>query len=1206
MVQPFNANTYPLKPGVRLLEASAGTGKTFVLAHLALRLITEASHPPEALLVVTYTEAAAKELRSRIGRRLQQGLLGLEQLENEEYPQAPDPVLAEWWAQCTDPLERRQWIRQLLVALERLEGVDIVTIHAFCRRSLQRLILDNGAAIEPQLEGNAAALRAEVVQDLWQQELLSLPEKQLRGLRLRGLSPRSLCDALARLEEDPHPQLAGDPIRFDFQSPLHDQLRICTKGLWQEFQVLWKQDCETLESGFRFAAELWKAQGYRFTAPYSAQPRTDRCAMINRWVATQDGVPSLAAIAAIEKPLKEYFHPGSWSRVARKCGEKNPSLVAPALQTAIAALWDEPLEQVWRYLLERGLKELDDRRRSRGTITFAGFLAAMDPGEDEADWLIPLQERYRAVMVDEFQDTDPVQWRLLRRTFGDRSRHLLLMVGDPKQAIYRFRGGDLGTYFSARAQVDRIDYLLDNFRTTPLLMEGLNKLMEPGMARSGLEIPAVEARSEVPAPKWGAPLQLLEFKTDSITSRAYLEEVLPKHVAAVVFELLQNREGFDPADLCILVSRHQQALDLRRALSACGIPTRLVTQCDVFESEAALVIQRLLDALVDPSDARLLRLFACSWLLDWSLDSMDEEEKLNQLAEQLRLWGSAMPKLGLMGCLSKFLKEEQVANLSEQGRMLADLQQVGRLVQDTMYRHGLDVATAADWLRRERLHPTTPVPEMRQPHSDQADCAVAVVTVHHSKGLEYPVVICPYLWQAPRQEIGPLWRQVGEGNWLIAVDPHWGAGHRAKQQAFDAAMAEAERLAYVAATRARSQLLLVWARSTDQEGAPLPSWLFGAEAVDDAVETFTRERLFRVLAERNVSILHRPLPDPLADDQRWHPPQCNDDPLALGATPGKIDQSWGRASYSAWVAASTGFVLHGQGRDPDLTDKRGSSTEADLWPEKGPLSDFPRGAVAGDCLHRILEQIPFEVGDKSEAEDIRVAIIDTELKRAGLDSDLRAIVMEGLDLVLTTQLGGPLAQLQLKQLGFQQRHHELNFDLPVDHIRTSDLVKAFRCEPNARFGGVYIDRLATLAIDSRGFLTGSIDLVFCDLKQSCWWVLDWKSNWIGERGSEEGTNLCGPRHYHQEAMQQQMIRHHYPLQAHIYLLALHRHLSWRLPAYKPEHHLGGYVYVFLRGMPGITAKSSDQLQTMVGPGRIVEPAPLQRILALDRALSRVS
>ena len=1209
MAERFDANSYPLDPGLRLLEASAGTGKTFALAHLTLRLVTELGHPLETLLVVTYTDAAAEELRSRIGQRLQLALAGLEHLDrsapgDEAAVAFPDPVLADWCASAVDPGQRRLWIRRLLVALEQLDRADIATIHSFCRRSLRRLALNSGAAMEPQLETDASALQAEVVQDLWQQDLLTLPVAELSCLRQRGLSPDSLRRCLVQLDGDVRPQLEAHADDLQIDQPLAPQLERWITAAWRDFLPLWERDHAQLEAGFRSAAQQWKALGVRSSAPYSAKPRTDRCALIHQWILQQRPRPSLESIAAIKKPLQEYFHPGSWCRMARKCGESDPSLVVPALQQAIAALWDGVIERVWLYLLQKGLAELATRRRRRGVITFGGLLAALDPGEGEAPWLVPLQQRYRAVMVDEFQDTDPVQWRLLRRAFGDSPSHLLLLVGDPKQAIYRFRGGDLDTYLAARQRVDRIDHLLDNFRTTPPLMDGLNQLMQSGLPRSGLEVLAVNPRSSAPPPRSAPPLELLLASDQNALTRTALEESLPQQLAAVVLNLLRSEDDLDPADLCLLVSRHHQATALRQALGACGVSTRLVSQGDVLESEAAVALQRLLDALADPGDERSLRLLACSPLLAESPDTLSEDGRLDRLAQQLRIWADRLPRLGLMGCLAQLLNGERLADLAERGRTLGDLQQAARLVQEAMHRHGLDIATAADWLRRERLHPSEPLPESRQPHSDQDDRAVAVVTVHRSKGLEYPVVICPYLWQAPRAVEGPLWRTAGEGQWRIRLDAHWGDGWQLCQQATAAARAESERLAYVAVTRARRQLLLVWAPVAGQEGAPLPAWLFGSDALDVPPEQLGSDRLEQALAERSLAINIRPLPDPLPPGSRWRQ-QPETTPLGLGATPTRIDRSWGRASYSAWIATADDPLLHEQGRDRDPGEEEAHLPSPQSWPDLGPLGLFPRGATAGDCLHRILEQFPFTPEEAELPNVVAPAdLIPAELRRAGLDPELTDSVLEGLQRVLQTPLGGALGSLTLAELGPDQRLHELSFDLPVQRVRTSDLVAAFRCEPSARFGAGYADQLEALAVNSRGFLTGSIDLVFRDPHSKRWWVLDWKSNWIGERRSEASDVRCGPVHYHQAAMDEQMVHHHYPLQAHLYLVALHRHLAARLPDYSLDRHLGGYVYCFLRGMPGAEGFDPDHASAM--PGRIVEPAPLQRVDALNLALGEAS
>ena len=1036
--------------------------------------------------------------------------------------------------------------------------------------------------MQQQLETDATALVQEVVQDLWQQHVLTLPLPQLQGLMLAGLSSDGLSAALERLDGDPQAQLQTDGDDFDPSEPLGDQLERSLQASWRRFVSSWTRDGVELEQCFRSTALQWKEMGFK-PSPYSPKPTADRCAQVDRWIAAHGSTPDLCSIRAQQKLLHDYFHPGVWCRTARKCGEEEPSLAAPELQRAIADLWDGPIERVWRYALQWGLQQLQRRRQRSGTVSFAGLLTAMDPGDAEASWLEPLQQRYRAVMVDEFQDTDPVQWRLLQRSFGGGS-HLLLLVGDPKQAIYRFRGGDLDTYRRARGLVSRIDTLEDNYRTTPPLMAGLNALMAPGLPESGLEVPAVQARTARPAavlPDGQQPLQLLQLEQELPSGKTAIEAAVPPAVAEVVMQLLMEQPALSPDQLCILVSRHDQAADLRRALAERGVPTRLVAQGDVLDSDAALVLQRLLDALAAPADDRRLRLLAASPLVGWSADRLRceaQDPQLDALAQRLRQAADQLPRLGLLGCLSGLLDAERTAGLSEQGRMLGDLQQAARLVQEEMHRQGLDLAAAALWLRRQRLHPPSPLPASREPHSDLAESAVAVVTVHRSKGLEFPVVICPYLWAGAKEAryvTGPLWRDGAAGGWRIALNRDWDRGWRVWQRSHAEQVAEAERLAYVAVTRARSQLLLLWAPCAPQQSV-LQRWLF-----EDDAETL-----------RDLPLSQRSLQQKTGQ-QRWRPPQ-REQTLAIGATPQRIDRSWGRSSYSAWIAAPAAEAVLEQGRDQDPEAEEATAAGSEEWPDQGPLADFPRGAAAGDCLHRMLEQLPFQ-----RSADWG-PLIEQELQRSGLPLDWREVVEQGLQQVLETPLGGPLAALPLNALTPDRRLHELSFDLPVRHACTDDLVEAFRLDPQARFGGDYIEQLSGLQVNCRGFLTGSIDLVFSDAadpQQARWWVADWKSNWIGERGESGGPSCCGPRHYNQLAMEEQMRHHHYPLQAHLYLVALHRHLQWRLPGYEPERHLGGYVYVFLRGMPG-QAPEGDC------PGRIVEPAPLQRVLALDRMLQQ--
>ncbi len=1212
MSSRFEPNHYPLDAGVRLLEASAGTGKTFALAHLVLRLVTERKLNLKELLVVTFTEAAAAELRERIGRRLNdalQALLKHQTNNSDSQTDSPptDAVMEEWITlHGQDPNTRRTIASNLLEALEGLERADITTIHGFCRRNLRRQALQNGTAMEVCLENDSQHLCQEVAYDYWEQQVLALPPDHVSGLLDAGLSADQLSHALSRLDSDCAVRIAGTEGSDDLERPLIDCFAQWLQSSWTVFEAEWNASGRTLETALRDCSTDWRSQGQTDTKPYSPKPKKDRANELSSWVSRQnDTHRSRISYGDVRSQslLGDYFHPGCFSKTARRCSEPNPNLPQPILQKAIAALWDGPAEKVWRHALTHGLKTLAARRAQQGVISFSGLLDAMDPQAADTEpqhWLVPIQRRYRVALIDEFQDTDPLQWRLLQACFATPN-HLLLMVGDPKQAIYRFRGGDLNTYKQARQRADRIDNLLDNRRTTPSLMEAMNQWMQPGLKRSNLEVPRVTpCATALPLnlPDGKQPFQLIDVQADESTNlptRTALESTIPSLVACQALHLLNSDPSLTPTDLCVLVSRHRQAEAVREQLAHRGLPSRLVSPGDVLSTTGAAELQHLLDALTSPADGGRLRRLACSALMQWTshqLQDADTNGDLDRLAGQLRKLQEELPFLGLLGCLSQLLEGRMLADLSSRGRLLGDIQQCARLVQDAMHRQGLDLGSAADWLRRQRFQPIDPTPDIRQPHSDLAESAVAVVTVHRSKGLQYPVVICPYLWQAPADGKGPLWRNPPndpEGTWQVALNPHWGDGYKTAARNQDDSAAEAERLAYVALTRAERHLVVFWVAAAGQESNPLANWVKELSKLD---EPLTSRHL---PADTTTLPLWRPAP-------RLETLQLSDVPQRT------LDRSWGRSSYSAWISAQNGHHKPAsadprnleEGRDIDaVADTEASESPADSAEQNGPLAEFPKGPGAGDCLHRILEQVSFQGPADQAANQVVVA---EELGRAGIDLEYCDAVITALHTLLTAPLGGPLKDLKLSDLSAGRRLHELSFDLPVAQqgkpVHSAGLANAFEADCNHRFGQHYAQSLRQLDIRSRGFLTGSIDLVFTDGENPAtarWWVVDWKSNWIGERDDSGRGIACGPQHYSQAAMEEQMLSHHYPLQAHLYLLALDRYLRWRLAGYDPERHLGGYAYLFLRG-----------IRPEGGSGVVIEPAPLNRIRRLDQWLEGLS
>jgi exodeoxyribonuclease V beta subunit len=1199
---PFKPNAMPLSPGIRLLEASAGTGKTFALAHLVLRLVSEGPRPLaiEQLLVVTFTDAAAAELRDRIARRLQQALALLEGIAAAEL----DQPLADWLvAQGPDPSPVLRG--RLLLALEQLDRADITTIHGFCRRTLQRQALEAGLGPAVALETGAAERRGQIVHDYWQQQVLPLPVEHLAGLVSRQIDPERLASVLQSLDGDPALELDPLPEDVDGERHLAEQLQARWLEHWSRFERLWQRDAEELERNLAASAGAAKENGHSYK-PYRLKPKPDKLDAVNGWLAGLAGPPGYAELLE-RKELREYFHPGPVQKLESAAHREDAPLPQAELLETIAALVDGPAELVLLHFAHWGRSELARRRERSGEMGYGQLLEQLDPGEEgDTPLLQAVAGRYRAALIDEFQDTDPIQWRILQGAFGrEPARHLLVMVGDPKQAIYRFRGGELATYRQAAEQAEARYGLMQNRRSSAGLIAGLNALMRPGLVGSRLEVPIVDCcmRSELLTLAAGEEaLQLLALEPPQLESQvgAFCQGLLERQLQLVKGE---RRRSLEPADLCLLVNTHREAEALRVALERRGLPSRLVNQGDVFASEGALALQRLLDALAAPGDPGRLRLLAASTLLGWSAERIRTAtpDAWNGLAQTLAQLGEQLPQQGLTAVVGQLLGSEALARLALRGRALADLQQAAELVQEQMHRQGLNAAATADWLRNLRLQEERDVPDAHCCRSDAAESAIAVVTIHRSKGLEYPVVICPSLWSGERAtrsgstSVGRRWRPPGSRRprFDLHLNPHWGVGRDAALQHAEAERQEAERKAYVACTRARHLLVLGWPGAGEaKEGNPLSPWL-----VDSATGT---------LRDLPLTAIDPTTHPPARDRWRPAPPRGALEP---GPTPSRsLDSRWGRASYSAWThgAAALPPEARDEGRDSDALSRDGDASSSNAeppqipWPALGPLAQFPRGAGPGDALHRMLEQIDYPALAAGELEAAQGVVI-RELDRAGLAADLVESVLTALQQLVRTPLGGELGSLRLADLEPAGWLNEMAFDLPLAIarerlVRSSGLVEVFRRHDGGRFGSAYGRQLQGLGVASRGFLTGSIDLVFrCGER---WWVADWKSNFLGQRDGSGGVLRCGPNDYNAAAMEQLMAANHYPLQAHLYLVALHRYLRWRLPGYSPEHNLGGYAYVFLRGVPGplAGAPGSDV------PGVLVEQPPLERLLALDALL----
>ncbi|MCX5948385.1 MAG: UvrD-helicase domain-containing protein [Cyanobacteria bacterium] len=334
----FEPNDFPLDNGVRLLEASAGTGKTFALAHLVLRLISEEQLQLRRLLVVTFTEAAAAELRDRIGRRLQEALCALEQPQRQDF----DAVLLDW-RQRRGAGPDQQLRARLLLALEELDGADITTIHGFCHRNLSRHALEAGRPPDPELETDSDTTLQQIAHDYWQQQVLPLPVSLLGGLGLQQVDPDRVRQLLASLDGDPALDLEPLPPQLSLERPLAEQLPAIWHSRWQQFCDLWQGHGRALIDDFQAAAAHWHGLGAKASKHYVRKYSKDRCGPVDDLITAGGAAGDYRAVAA-DPLLNGLFHPGTFCQEARRAeGDGRPiRLPRPELMEAVAALVDGP------------------------------------------------------------------------------------------------------------------------------------------------------------------------------------------------------------------------------------------------------------------------------------------------------------------------------------------------------------------------------------------------------------------------------------------------------------------------------------------------------------------------------------------------------------------------------------------------------------------------------------------------------------------------------------------------------------------------------------------------------------------------------------------------------------------------------------------------------------------------------------------------
>ncbi|ORV14858.1 exodeoxyribonuclease V subunit beta [Mycobacterium celatum] len=1037
-----------------VLEASAGTGKTFALAGLVTRYIAEGIATLDEMLLITFSRAASRELRERVRGQIVEIVAALCGSPDD----APNTFVA--YLCRGSAAERDQRCNRLRDALANFDAATIATTHQFCQLVLRSLGVAGDTDAGVTLVESLDDLVTRIVDDLYLVHFGSdRDEAALTHADALKLARAVVADPCAELRpEDPDPESVA-AVRLRFARDVLDQLKV--------------------------------------------------------------------------------------------------------------------------------------RKRRLGILSYDDLLTRLADAleDDDSDARDRMRTRWPIVMVDEFQDTDPIQWQVIDRAFNGHCT--LVLIGDPKQAIYGFRGGDIYTYLRAARTAAQQCTLSVNWRSDKVLVDSLQTVLrgaalgDPDIVVRDVEAHVTEHRLHN-APR-NAPFRL-RLLTRAMFGRsgtatipiAALRDYIPADLAADIGALLASDATFDgnpvqAGDVAVIVERSDDALACQKALAAAGIQAVYTGDADVFASDAAKDWLCLLEAFDQTHRDGLVRAAGATVFFGHTADDLAAggDELTERLAATLRDWADHLRARGP----AAVFEAAQIAGLGrrvlgEPGgeRTMTDLAHIAQLLHEVAHRQRLTLPALRDWLRRQREERDGPQERNRRIDSDAA--AVQIMTVWGAKGLQFPIVYLPFAFNRHVfvDEI-PLFHDDGVRRLHVG-------GPESADRLDIAALSRAEaarndiRLTYVALTRAQSQVVTWWAPAWDEPNGGLSRLLrgrrIGEAQVPDSCEPKTISDDAALALMREWEAAGGPvIEEPSVTGVAPVPPPAPPTDLEVRHFHRSIDTTWRRTSYSALIR---GVEATGVSSEAEVTAR---DDEVEVVPAgapgdagvPSPMAELPSGATFGSLVHAVLENADPSAVDLAAELEAQVRLHSTWWPVDAEPAALAAALVPMHD----TQLGPLAAGLTLRQIEVADRLRELDFEIPVAggdardprlDVRLCDVGALLRDylpadDPFARYG----ERLVSDGLGGqllRGYLSGSIDVVL-RLPGHRYLIVDYKTNFLGVTAAD----------YSPPRLTEAMLHSDYPLQALLYLVVLHRFLRWRQPGYDPSAHLGGVLYLFVRGMCGV-------------------------------------
>lgn len=1131
-MKPFRLFTTPIETTPTLIEASAGTGKTFTITGLFLRLLLE-GHVQQVrhILVVTFTNAATSELIERIRAKLNHAL---RVFRGDVLDKDLQPLVEQFGS------KGHHILRQACLEIEEL---SIFTIHGFCKRMLETNAFESGMSFSPSFLEHYQDILQEAARDFWRHTFLA-GSPLLASLAVVNKWQASDWASITK-NLKMHP---GDSLLQEVPN-LEQALASTTTG-FDQLILYWEPDVL-----LPFIGRL----NYKKNTFPTKVGLTQMLSHLQALNATSPNPLTLATILELAKGF-----PNSWvMKTELKKPDVQDLLTHPFFHAC--QQFSETVSTTELSLKKTFLEQVEQRYRK---------LKKRSQQLDYDDLLEQLHEcihhprmgkrirkriasQYHAALIDEFQDTDHLQFNIFQNLFPN---HPLYFIGDPKQAIYSFRGADLHAYLAAKNVTGHQYTLTTNWRSHHNLVEAVNRLFltkEKPFEIEAMPYPAVGASGKadkhaISDNRQALQLWLLPEEKLSVADQTRL---IHQQIAREIEELKSSAKignrAFVWSDFAVLVSKNKQAQALLEFFQETGIPARMSEGGDIFQTQEMFHLFLFLRCVLTPDKNHHLQTAMTTML--WGgraadLQQLTSKEQAYQQARMLmeelkQIWHRNGFLAMIFSCFHRL--DTQARILSEaQGRIkLTNLRHCAELIQQSQQMANLTPEGTLRWLQREmaRDHHEGLDTALRNPGHGQG---VQIMTVHKSKGLEFEVVFCPFLWQGQPQRIKSHQKfHDDSGHMIYDLEAKYIREHDAR--AHGETTSEDLRKFYVALTRAKQRCYLLWhftaltpptAMDTffERHYQPLRSWV-ASESNLVGLETISADK-----HGSTKNLKERELKPDLKPARKFK------------ASPTQLTP-WRMTSFSALTSGSHSSKAHRY--DPDRSNKE--------LPGTGMFA-FAKGPRAGNCLHEILEHLNFQDLASSETQ----TLIDSTLQRYDLsepqDHQIPLNPQLEVETMLTATLGSalPNTSFSLNQLPEKQLLKEWPFFLPLDQFKPTpirDIFERFKIE---KAGKPYVPTFSNWEQQQHkdGYLNGIIDL--CFTYEDKWFLLDWKSNDLGHQ----------PQDYEQDPLWDAMCDHHYVLQYYLYSLALHRFLKVRLADYHYTTHFGGVYYAFLRGIDGKSSR----------------------------------